>query len=56
MWNYIDPVFIEEEKKRKNVEEERPQIELPLREPLPYNEEDEEDCAPPRGVYIIEVY
>tara|TARA_Y100000310_G_scaffold149396_2_gene148733 strand:- start:27061 stop:27240 length:180 start_codon:yes stop_codon:yes gene_type:complete len=58
VWNHIDidPVFIEEEKRKRHVDD-RPQIQLPLPQyrPPQENTPPQEDESEKRGVVIIEL-
>jgi len=56
MWEHIDPVVIERQKRKEERTDERPQIQLPMPEYYPMPEEyADESKDEKRGVYIIEL-
>jgi len=58
MWNHvdIDPCFIEEEKRKETQIDNRFQIELPLPQYYPAEENPQQEQEEKRGVDIIELF
>ena len=55
MWEHINPVVIERQKRKERLDE-RPQIHLPVPEHYPQKEESADESEDEkRGVYIIEL-